>query len=104
METIIIKLDSEKLKNPDLDILNMLPERIEEYTNENVTDNGYDYLSDTEIAIWLAADSAKDRYKNVVELIKNEKFSNNDLSKTAEIYISEKDTADIDDCKIVYPK
>lgn len=104
METIIIKLDSKKLENADLDIIYNLPERIEEYTNEDVTDNGYDYLSDTVIAIWLAADLVEERYKSIVELIRNEKFSDNDLSKIAEIYISKKDTADIDECEKVYPK
>ncbi len=102
MDTIIIKLDSEKLENPDLDIIYNLPERIEEYTNKKVNDNGYDYLLDIEIGLWFDADS-EERYKSILKLIKNERFSDNDLSKTAEIYISKKDTADIDECRKVYP-
>lgn len=33
METIIIKLDSKKLENPDLDMRYDLPDRIAEYTD-----------------------------------------------------------------------
>lgn len=50
METIIVKLDSKKLDNPDLDIIYCLPDRLEEYSNMKIRDNGYDYLSDTEIS------------------------------------------------------
>ena len=53
MHTIVIVLDAVKMENPDLDIRYTLPERIEEYTNNQVNDNGYDYLSDTELGLWL---------------------------------------------------
>ena len=36
MQTIIIKLDPEKLDNPDLDIISYLPVRAEEYTGSAV--------------------------------------------------------------------
>lgn len=103
METIIIRLDSKKLENPDLDILYDLPDRIAEYTDNKVTDNGYDYLSSTELAVWLAAESAENAYDSIIELLKKEKFCDNDLSATAEIYVCGEANADISKCRKVYP-
>ena len=59
MQTIIIILDSKKLENPDLDMIYQLPDELDEYTNQRVSDNGYDYLSNTEIGIWLSCEDAK---------------------------------------------
>jgi len=42
MQTILITLDSARMDNPDLDIRYILPDRIDEYTDGAVTDNGYD--------------------------------------------------------------
>ena len=53
MQTIIITLDSEKMNNPDLDIRYLLPDRIDEYTEGAVRDNGYDYLDNDVMALWL---------------------------------------------------
>lgn len=103
METIIIKLDAGKLDNPDLDIIYQLPEKVEEITDGKVYDNGYDYLTNQVLAVWLAADCAAERYLNIIELMRNETFSENDLSKSAEVYISEKENAELDECKKVYP-
>ena len=103
METIVIKLDSRKLENPNLDILYDLPDRIAEYTDNKVTDNGYDYLSGTELAVWLAAEDAEKSWVDIVGLLKKEKFCDNDLSATAEVYASGEANADIGKCRKVYP-
>ena len=47
MQTIIIKLDSEKLINADLDMRYKVPDYIETYTDGVVTDNGYDYVNES---------------------------------------------------------
>lgn len=103
METIIIKLDPKKLENPDLDIRYDLPDRIAEYTDNKVTDNGYDYLNNIELAVWLAAEDAEKSCGDIVELLKKEKFCDNDLSETAEIYVSGDANASIGNCRRVYP-
>lgn len=103
MQTVIIKLDARKLKNPDLDILSLLPERVEQITGDAVYDNGYDYLSRSEIGIWLAAENAADAAEMLLQLIQTEQFAENDLSETAEIYISEQDSAPLDACTCIYP-
>lgn len=104
MQTIIIKLDSRRLENPDLDIRYLLPERIEELTENRVSDNGYDYLNGFELAMWLEAENAEAEIGNIVELIKTEKFCENDLSESAEIFVSEAECAKIEDCIKVFPK
>jgi len=103
-QTIIIKLDSQKMKNPDLDIRYTLPDRLEEVTEGRITDNGYDYLSNTVLGIWLEADNAEEGVKEVIELLEKEKFLENDLSQTAEILISEKESAEPEECRKVYPE
>ena len=103
MQTIIIRLDSNKLENPDLDVICLLPVRAEEYTGNAVSDNGFDYLTDDVIAVWLETDNAKENAQKVIELIRTERFADNDLSQSAEIYISEEDCAAIDICERIYP-
>lgn len=102
MPTIIIKLYPDKLENPDLDLRYLIPDRIEEYTHGAVTDNGYDYLDKNALGIWLAAETAGESYQSVIELIKNEHFLNNDLSKSAELYISENEAEELENCTRVY--
>lgn len=107
MQTIIIKLTPEKLENPDLDLCYSIPDRIEEVSNGKILDNGYDYLDDapgslSSIGIWLKTDSAREDYPMIVELFCKEKIMGNDLSSSVEIYISENDTEDIENCTLVY--
>lgn len=101
-KTIIIKLDSKKLENPDLDIRYVLPERIENVTNNKVLDNGYDYLTDAELLIFLKTNELSEIWP-IYKLFKEEKICNNDLSKCSEMYVSNEENADIDNCiKINY--
>ncbi len=103
MQTIVITLDASKMTNPDLDIRYQLSDRIDEYTEGKVRDNGYDYLSENVIGIWLETDIAANQAEKVINLIREEKFADNDLSTIAEIYISEIDCAKFDACRKVYP-
>ena len=110
MQTIIIVLDPGKLENPDMDLCYCVPERIEEVSGGAIQDNGYDYL-DTEkgqpgplMGIWLKTESAEENLPIIIKLFQNEKFKENDLSVSAEIYISENDTEEIENCTLVFPK
>ena len=96
-KTIIIKLDSKKLENPDLDIRYRLPERIESITNNRVLDNGYDYLTDTELLIFLKTEELGEIYP-IYRLFKDEKICNNDLSRCSEIFVSNEENENIDKC------
>lgn len=103
MQTILILIDAKKLENPDLDIRYDLPDRIDEYTDAAVKDNGYDFISNSLLGIWLETADCESSVNKVIELIKSERFSGNDLSKTAEIYISEDNCAPPDKCRKVFP-
>ncbi|MDE6426471.1 MAG: hypothetical protein K2K89_10120 [Ruminococcus sp.] len=103
MQTIIIVLNSRKMTNPDLDIRYTLPERIEEYTNNNIKDNGYYYISNTELGLWLETDNSVNNVEKIIKLIETEKFSENDLSKIVDIFISEKECAEFEQCRKIYP-
>lgn len=103
MQTIIIVLDSKKMNNPDLDIRYVLPNRIEEYSNGLIRDNGYDYISNNELGLWLETDDAKNNVEKIIQLITTEIILDNDLSKIADIFISEDESAEIEDCCKIYP-
>ncbi|MCR5541970.1 MAG: hypothetical protein K6F71_14280 [Ruminococcus sp.] len=104
MQTIIVLLDSRKMENPDLDVISLLPVRVEEVTDNKVYDNGFDYINDDVIGVWLETENADEGVKSVIELIKTEKFADNDLSKTAEILVSVEDCAEIEKCRKVFPE
>ena len=104
MQTIIITLDPEKLDNPDLDLRYTLPEQLEQWTHGAVTVNGYDYLDDQLLGIWLETESAEEAYPLVVDLLQKKTFMDNDLSQSAEIYISPLEAADLAQCQQVYPE
>lgn len=102
MQTILIVLNSEKLENPDLDIRYDLPDKLERYTHNEISDNGYDHLTNTELGIWLETQSAKEHYGKVVEFFEQHMVCGNDLSGTAKVYISEKEAAPLEECILVY--
>lgn len=68
MSTIIIKMDSQKLINPNLDMRYTIPDYIQEYTKGKITDNGYDYVNEsgTELAVWLDAEDAAAQVEDVI--------------------------------------
>lgn len=105
METIVIKLNPELLENADLDLRYIVPDRIEELSNKKIMDNGYDYLEDksNSMGIWMKTESAEQNYPIIIDIFKKEMFFENDLSKSAEIYISKVDCDEFENCKKVYP-
>lgn len=110
MQTIIIVLDPVKLVNPDLDLRYRIPERIEEVSGGAMQDNGYDYIDKEEddsgplLGIWLQTESAEESWPAIVKLFQEEKFMENDLSVSAEIFISENETEELENCTLVFPE
>ncbi len=109
MQTIVIVLNPGKLKNPDLDLRYRIPERIEEISGGKIQDNGYDYIDTEEgepgplLGLWLETENAAESWSGIVELFQKEEFLENDLSQSAEIYISENATEDLENCRLVFP-
>ena len=104
MQTIIITLDSRKMDNPDLDIRYILPDRIDEYTDGQITDNGFDYITGDIMGIWLETEDASENVDKVISLIESEEILDNDLSRAAEVFISEEECAELEQCKRIYPE
>lgn len=109
MQTIIILLNPGKLENPDMDLCYCVPDRIEEVSNSVIQDNGYDFIDTEEgqpgplMGIWLKTENAAKSWPIIGELFQDEKFLDNDLSASAQIYISENDTDSIKNCTLVFP-
>lgn len=110
MQTIVIVLDPGKLENPDLDLRYCIPERVEEVSDGAIQDNGYDYIDTEEgqpgplMGIWLKTESAGENWPIIKQLFQEEKFKENDLSVSAEIFISENDAEEIEKCTLVFPE
>ena len=103
METIIILLSPQKRKNPDADLRYIIPERIEEISENTIQSNGYDYLKDNTLAIWLSTNSYRKALPKIITLFEQETFLENDISKTVSIYASKQENADLEQCKKIYP-
>lgn len=110
MQTIIVALNPGKLENADMDLRYSVSDRIEEVSGSLIQGNGYDFI-DTEdgqpgplMGIWLATENSSENWHIVSELFQSEKFMGNDLSLSAQIYISENDTDDLENCVLVFPK
>ena len=106
MQSIVISMDSRKMENPDLDIRYTLPDRIEEWSQGAVQDNGYDYVGEEGhiLAVWLKTEDAEGWWPKILELLKTEKFEDNDLSQSAQVLVSEKPNAELADCRQVWPE
>lgn len=109
MQTIIILLNPGRLENPDMDLRYCIPDRIEEVSDSLIQSNGYDFLDSKEgqsgplMGIWLKTENASENWSVVSKLFKKERFKGNDLSESVQIYISENDNDDVENCTLVFP-
>lgn len=51
----------------------------------------------------MKTELAEQNYPFIIEILKKKMFLKNDLSKSAEIYISKADCDEFENCKKVYP-
>ncbi len=109
MQTIVIVLNPGKLDNPDMDLCYCVPDRVEEISHNAIQDNGYSFIDTEEgqpgplMGIWLKTEAAQN-WTVVKELLQRETFLENDLSASAEIYISKGDTAELESCTRMFPE
>ena len=83
MASIAIKLNPAKMTNPDADLRYLIPRRIQEVSDESIVEDGYDYLDDGSMVIYLATDDPEAGAKTVIELLQNEKVLNNRILDSA---------------------
>ena len=109
MKIITIVLDSNKLENPDLDLRYNISDRIEEITNKRILHDGFDYMGEhyNIMSIFHRVEEERDGDIDlIIHLLKTEQFLENDLSKTAIIYIKDDypmEGGDFSDCIKVFP-
>ncbi len=101
MQTIVIRLVPAKLKNYDIDLIFDVTDEIERVTKWSIISNEFD---DNLMAMWFETENARESYPLIVKLFSKKKFLKNDLSKSAEIYISENEHESIENCTRVYPE
>jgi hypothetical protein len=80
---IAIKLDPSQMSNPDADLRYLIPDRIEELTDKAIRPDGYDYLDDDSMVIFLASDDPKADVPKVMEILQSERFLGNNILDTA---------------------
>ncbi len=80
MTTIILKLEPEKLENPDLDLRYLIPDLLRDRSNGLIQDDGYDYGTESDtLYLFLLTENADVAEKTVLEFIQNERVLGNDL-------------------------
>ena len=70
---------------------------------KSILNNGYDYLDNDVMALWLETEDAAGNAEKVITLLESEAILDNDLTNSATVYISEEDCAELEQCKKVYP-
>lgn len=105
MGTIAIKINPAKLENADLDLRYLIPDRIEEVTKGKVQDDGYDYSSDdtNSIIVFMSSENPEEDVITVLEILKNEKFLDNDIYKSSIIAITNGEAKDAKGYKVIHP-
>jgi hypothetical protein len=89
MQTIMLRLNPEKLANPDLDIRYVLPDLLVEKSNSLIIDNGYDYedFGNRAMLLYLQTNNLEKALVCINDLITNTKVLDNDLSDAVEIIL-----------------
>lgn len=78
MLSVAIKIDSAKLSNPDADIRYQLPVFLHQATDGKVKDDGYDYLKDGTLVIFMIGDDEA-CVPDILKSLVSEPFLGNDL-------------------------
>ncbi|HEY5958419.1 MAG TPA: hypothetical protein VIV60_17770 [Polyangiaceae bacterium] len=104
MPSIVIRLDPEKLQNPDLDLRYLIPDRLAELSGGLVSDDGYDYEPQgNAMQIYLQTQDLALAVPQVVTFLETENMLGNCLARAAEVGTSDKNACDTKEFGIVYP-
>jgi hypothetical protein len=101
MGHIAIRLNPEKMSNPDLDIRYKLPDVVNEHTEGRVRDDGYDYASESDktLIVYLSCASPVADVQEVIRILRDNEVCGNRVLDSAVVGISE----DSRNFKIVHP-
>ncbi len=80
MTSIAIKPAPSRMANPDADMRYQIPQRIEQATANAVIDDGFEYLDDDKMVIFLRTSSPDD--DTVIDILSEESFCENMILET----------------------
>lgn len=99
MAGLIIKIHPQKLKNADTDLRYILPEKLEETTNGNLQDDGFDYLQDDSLVVFMTSTDPEKDAEEAFEYLKNETILGNSILESAIIAIENEEGI-----KVIFPE
>ena len=105
MATILIRLEPEKLDNPDLDLRYRIPDQLEKHTEGAIDGkaSGYDYTdSDAMLILMPVKKLSKKLIEQVISFVETERVLKNDLRKAAIVATSERDDDRPSSFEVVY--
>lgn len=100
MESIVIKIDPDKLINPDLDIRYLLPDMLIAQSNGIIEDAGYDYASDeSTLLLFFKVHNLAQAIACIREIVANQTLLGNSLAAAATVAVRHNDSYEV-----VYPE
>jgi len=79
MATIVLKLDPERLENPDADLRYLVPDFLAQRSEGVIADDGYDYLENYEMVIFLQVTDVARASEIILQVLATERIHGNDL-------------------------
>lgn len=102
MPSILIRLEPDKLANPDLDLRYVIPDELKERSNGLICDDGYDYeKSSNAMYIYLKTADATAALPFIVALLEEELILENRLADAASVGLA--DGHEETKYRLVYP-
>ncbi len=90
MHTIILKLDPERLENPDLDIRYILQDLLVARSGGTIEDDGYDYAQDgtATLLLFLKVSDLEAALKCIIDVVENIRVLGNDLKNRVVVMVA----------------
>jgi hypothetical protein len=104
MPSMVIRLDPEKLAQPDLDLRYEIPDLLAQRSGGLILDDGYDYEPQgNAMQIYLRTTDLDSAVPQVVKFLETERLHGNHLAAAAQVGISEAEAAAATEFRVVYP-
>jgi hypothetical protein len=98
MHTIVLRLDSRQLDNPDVDIRYQLPDLLAERSGGVISDDGYDYVG-AYMVLYLRSSDIEQSLAWVLNVVNNDRVLDNDLQRGVVVAVKREGSY-----QVVYPQ
>jgi hypothetical protein len=103
MPEIAIRLDPDRLTNPDLDLRYVLPSRLEALTGGRLRDDAYDYDAADRMLVFLVTDDLAAGLPEVLQTLASLEVLGNRFHDAVVAVADEDHCADLSQYRIVHP-